>query len=355
MPGWIKLWRKTIDHGHFHMPDICFKLWVYCLLKASPFSTPELAAGELCLSYREIQENLGQWGKTISKSTIAAALRYLHEHSYLVVEAVPLQGIRVKVLNWQRYQAGDEQHQNLDQQTPASGQEERTGTNPGGEEGDLTPALPAAESPGTAAVPARSSPGTPTVPAEDPSGAPAVPDWYSGSTSAGTARVPITACEASKDAGYRTPKNILKNTKELSGINTPQTPLNPKKGETGTTKDILTQFPRYSTRQTDLIRDYWQMIGRTRKTRTISPSIIAKQMTYWERFPVEIVMEALTIHLQKHRDKREAYTAGIMRRLARERVGINTTGGGSTDGSVGQDIGTDALGRPRSRYAHLVQ
>lgn len=201
MSGWIKLWRKTIDHGHFNMPDICFKLWVYCLLKATPFPTGELAAGGLYLSYKEIQQNLGQQGKTISKSTIAAALRFLQEQGYLVVQAAPLQGMKVKVSSWQRYQAREEE--------------------------DSCEELEAEESqlPGTVTVPTESPSGTPTVPepsptgtlgvpAKAPTGTATVPAWYSESTSIGTPTVPVTVHEANNGAAYGTPKNIGKNTKE---------------------------------------------------------------------------------------------------------------------------------------------
>ncbi|GAB6179004.1 hypothetical protein JCM14036_03230 [Desulfotomaculum defluvii] len=123
------------------------------------------------------------------------------------------------------------------------------------------------------------------------------------------------ACQPPKE-------KVKENIKEM-GI----PPQPPHKGTDGqaTTEDILTRFPRYTSRQTDKILDYWQMIGRARNNRTISPSIVAKQMNYWERFPVGIVIEAIELHLEKYRDKQENYTAGIMRGLVKEK-GESTNG-----------------------------
>ena len=341
MSGWIKLWRRTIDHGHFNMPDSCFKLWVYCLLKAAPFATEELAAGELYLSYKEIQQNLGQRGKTISKSTIAAALRFLQEQGYLVVQAAPLQGMKVKVCSWQRYQAREEGNSSED-----IGEEE---SQPG------TVTVPMESHPGTPAVPGISQTGTLGVPAKDPTGTATVPAWYSKSTSTGTPTVPVTAREANNGAAYGTPKNILKNTKEYGNKNTPQTPHKKNLGKGATLQEILAQFPRYSSRQTDTLRNYWQLVSQTRKNRNISPAIIAKNMKRWEQYPAEIVLEAINIHLARHPDKREEYTAGIMRRLAQERErGGSTLKGGKTSGSHREDPEQIIINRPTSRYAHLV-
>lgn len=377
MPGWIKLWRQTIDHGHFSMPDLCFKLWVYCLLKARPFPADELAPGELYLSYKEIQDNLGQRGKTISKSTISAALRFLHQQGYLEVNAVRFMGMKIKVLNWQRYQGSDEQGQELARPavgiiagedcnsknnvcgpgTPPAPEKNRPGISaaPSGPFHDTTAVL-AVYPIGTPTVQVNPMPGTPAVPVQEPPGIHTIPAWYAESTSTGTVAVPEIARETSDGAGYGMPKNKSKNTKESGSKVTPQPPFNQKRGGQITADNIQLQFPRYNSKQTDLILDYWHTISETRKTRTISPSIVAKQMTYWERYPVWVVMEALSIHLKKYRDKREEYTSGIMRRLAREQANWgNTTEGGDACGSSGQDHEPPQVKRTTSRYAHLVQ
>ncbi|ABO49047.1 hypothetical protein Dred_0502 [Desulforamulus reducens MI-1] len=352
MSGWIKLWRRTLDHGHFHMPDSCFKLWVYCLLKAAPFATGELAAGELYLSYKEIQQNLGQQGKTISKSTIAAALRFLQNQGYLVVQAAPLQGMKVKVCSWQRYQAREEGNS-------SEGAGEGDSQNLSTVRAELLPStatVPMESPPGTPTVPEPSLTGTLGVPAKASTGTATVPAWYSESTSTGTPTVPVTAREASREAAYGTPKNIGKNTKEYGYKNTPQTTHKINFDKRTTLRDILDQFPRYSSRQTDTLRDYWQLVSQTRKHRNISPSIVAKQMNQWEQYPAEIVLEAITIHLTRHRDKREEYTTGIMRRLVQEQErGGGNPKGGNTSGNHRENTEQIIPSRPTSRYAHLVQ
>ncbi|GAB6181725.1 hypothetical protein JCM14036_30440 [Desulfotomaculum defluvii] len=108
-----------------------------------------------------------------------------------------------------------------------------------------------------------------------------------------------------------------------------------------TIEDILTRFPRYNNRQTETIRHYWQMIVQAHTGRTIPPSIVAKEMSYWERFPVGIVIEAIEIHMRKYQGKHEDYTAGIMRRLVSERKG------GSLSGTHSQRHQTTTLDRSK--------
>ncbi|MDO7788805.1 replication protein [Desulforamulus aquiferis] len=115
------------------------------------------------------------------------------------------------------------------------------------------------------------------------------------------------------------PKEKVKEIIKEKGI-TPQPPLRGNNGQE-TIKDILTRFPRYTRTQTDKLLNYWQMISRTHKNRTIPSTNVAKEMNYWERFPVGIVMEAIELHLCKYPGKNQDYTAGIMRRLLKEKGG----------------------------------
>ncbi len=96
------------------------------------------------------------------------------------------------------------------------------------------------------------------------------------------------------------------------------TPPLPPPREPKSIEDIFPHFPRYNIGQLALIRQYWNMIRFTRKHKKVAASVILHEMEYWERFPVEIVHEALKIHIQKHQTKREDYTSGIMRRLVEE-------------------------------------
>jgi len=82
---------------------------------------------------------------------------------------------------------------------------------------------------------------------------------------------------------------------------------------------VFDKFTRYSGSDKSVIRDYWALIRFTRKSARIAMSKIITEMEYWERFPVDIVTQALTIHMRKYQAKQEEYTRGIMRRLKKEK------------------------------------
>lgn len=107
MAGWIKLWRKLIENGHFKMPGTAFKLWIYCLLEAVPYPDymQDLAIGELWLSYQGIRENLGEGDKKVSMSTVSAALKYLEQNGYIMLQPEKFKGIKAKIVNWGEYQS----------------------------------------------------------------------------------------------------------------------------------------------------------------------------------------------------------------------------------------------------------
>lgn len=86
-----------------------------------------------------------------------------------------------------------------------------------------------------------------------------------------------------------------------------------------TITDLIDEATRYTAEQRAIIRDYWDTVRFTRRRGAVAPSIVKTELEYWERFPPDIVLEALNIHLTKYRNKREEYTRGIMRRLQEER------------------------------------
>lgn len=106
MAGWIKLWRNLLANGHFKMPSMAFKLWIYCLLEAAVYPDPkrDLAAGELWLSYQGIRENLEEGTRKASLSTISASLKHLEQNGYITLQAVKFKGIKARVVNWGQYQ-----------------------------------------------------------------------------------------------------------------------------------------------------------------------------------------------------------------------------------------------------------
>lgn len=71
----------------------------------------------------------------------------------------------------------------------------------------------------------------------------------------------------------------------------------------------------YTPEQVQLIADYFAVIALTRKSGLISPGVIRRQLVYWQRFSIDIVMKALRLHIQQHAGKPEHYTQGIMRTL----------------------------------------
>ena len=86
-----------------------------------------------------------------------------------------------------------------------------------------------------------------------------------------------------------------------------------------TIDELIDEATRYTAEQRAIIREYWDTVRFTRRRGAVAPSIVKTELEYWERFPPDIVLEALNIHLTKYRNKREEYTRGIMRRLQEER------------------------------------
>lgn len=79
----------------------------------------------------------------------------------------------------------------------------------------------------------------------------------------------------------------------------------PGRPEEPTIDEILARHPRYSGEQSAVIRDYWDAVRFTRKSGKIAGTVIAREMDYWERFPEDVVMAALKIHIRKYRGKDE--------------------------------------------------
>lgn len=76
---------------------------------------------------------------------------------------------------------------------------------------------------------------------------------------------------------------------------------------------------RYQPLEIDEILEYWKVLRFTRQSGKIAPSVIEKEMDYWEQFDTDVVLESLAIHIQKHATKKEDYTRGIMRRMQKEK------------------------------------
>ena len=72
---------------------------------------------------------------------------------------------------------------------------------------------------------------------------------------------------------------------------------------------------RYDDRQKAVIKKYFEVIADTRLTGKLSEGIRNREIKYWERFSVPVVIQALSIHIQKYPYAKETYTRGIMRNL----------------------------------------
>lgn len=79
---------------------------------------------------------------------------------------------------------------------------------------------------------------------------------------------------------------------------------------------------RYATiEQKKMIIAYWEVIRFTRKTGSISVNIMKTEMAYWQKFDVDVVMEALKAHINQKQEYRESYTRGIMRNMQEKKNG----------------------------------
>lgn len=103
--------------------------------------------------------------------------------------------------------------------------------------------------------------------------------------------------------------------------------------------ELSTALSRYTTDQREAIMAYFELLKTTRKTGKVALSVLIKELEYWAKYPPDLIHQAIHIHLKKHRTKREAYTRGILRGLAREQevaAGGQATQGDSARGSYGQ-------------------
>lgn len=94
---------------------------------------------------------------------------------------------------------------------------------------------------------------------------------------------------------------------------------------------------RYSPTDRAVIDAYWTEIRRTRSTGRLAESVIRRWLDRWSAFPPWVVVEGMQIHLDRYAGsgKREEYTHGIIRRLARDAVRSSGGKDGETHGGVG--------------------
>lgn len=82
-------------------------------------------------------------------------------------------------------------------------------------------------------------------------------------------------------------------------------------------KSLEELMSRYSTDQMKVVRKYWNCIRHTRRTAKISAGVIQRWMDKWSKYETRTIVEAMLVHVSKHQDKREEYTAGIIRGMSK--------------------------------------
>ena len=97
---------------------------------------------------------------------------------------------------------------------------------------------------------------------------------------------------------------------------------------------------RYDDGQKAVIKKYFEVIADTRLTGKLSEGIKNREVKYWERFSVPVVIQALSIHIQKYPSIRETYTRGIMRNLEAQgyQGQVNQTRSKRKDSETTQDM-----------------
>ena len=97
---------------------------------------------------------------------------------------------------------------------------------------------------------------------------------------------------------------------------------------------------RYDERQKEVIKKYFEVLADTRLTGKLSEGIKNREVKYWERFSVPVVIQALSIHIQKYPSMRETYTRGIMRNLEAQgyQGQVNQTRSKRKDFETAQDM-----------------
>ena len=268
MAGWVKLWRQLKDNGHLKMPGTAFKLWIYCLLEATPYPNRarELEAGELWLNYEYVRQVIGENSRQMSKSTISKALKYLEQNGYLKLQAKKFYGVKACVTNWQEYQSSTE---TVPDPVPAK---DSTGTEtvPG-----KNPAIAQVSSPtSTETVPVEGPPSTETVLTESPTSTP---------TSTETVLDPV-------------PDPVLVRAPEPYGGKASRTPKNIKN------KDIYINTAAAA----DIENDFKKEFGRP-----LSPLEVSQLASWREEFSPDLIKEALARAVIQNK-RTLAYIGGIL-------------------------------------------
>jgi hypothetical protein len=117
MSGWIKDWRKELESNIWLMPPLYHRVWQWIKYNVNhePNKVPfkdgkvvEVGKGEKITSYRQIANGVGYYERGIWREpnvkTIRDILEWLRNEQMIDIESNS-QYTRIKVLNWDIYQA----------------------------------------------------------------------------------------------------------------------------------------------------------------------------------------------------------------------------------------------------------
>lgn len=83
-------------------------------------------------------------------------------------------------------------------------------------------------------------------------------------------------------------------------------------------EEVKQLLARYQKSFIETNKDYWEMIKETRKTKTVSKSVILRVMKSWEKYDPIVVEYSLKTHTLNYAGRKEEYTIGIMRGTSKE-------------------------------------
>lgn len=106
----------------------------------------------------------------------------------------------------------------------------------------------------------------------------------------------------------------------------------------------------YTAEQRELVAQYFAVIALTRKTGLLSAGVIRKELVYWQRFSIEIVMEGLRRHIKQYVGKPEQYTRGIIRTLEKGAEANRAISQGHHGKQAQADAGRGQYGQGDDRY-----
>jgi hypothetical protein len=107
--GWVKVHRQMLSRGHFTMPAVAFKMWIYFLLRAAHQEQTawKIEPGEAWISYEDIQRDCAdREGSRLDRKTVARHLRMLEQGGYIKrIKNSRGLGMKIRIVNWSRYQS----------------------------------------------------------------------------------------------------------------------------------------------------------------------------------------------------------------------------------------------------------